>query len=142
MSLKKIKLPRETVELPDGDSFEVRGLSLDDIAFLIHRHGKGMTDLFGQFTAQESELTPDSVAKFALPLIEAAPGIAAEAIACAAGDPSDVEIARSLPFPVQIDALEKTLKLTFEAGGGPKKLFETIVRLAQGTTGLLESLKA
>ena len=139
MSLKSLRLPEAKVELPDGD-FVVRGLSLNDVSILVQRHGKRLNELYQQFTEQ-GDLTTETVAAFALPLLKSAPEIAAELIACAAGDPDDAEIAGRLPFPVQIDALEKIAILTFEAGGGPKKLLETVVRLAQGTTSLLESLK-
>lgn len=140
MGLKQIKFPEAKVELPGDDSFVVRGLSLNDIAILVQRHGKRLSELFTQFS-QQNELTTDAVAAFALPLIQTAPEIVAELIACASGDPDDAELAAQLPFPVQIDALEKLARLTFEAGGGPKKLVETVIRLAQGTTSLLESLK-
>lgn len=139
MSLKSLRLPEAKVELPDGD-FVVRGLSLNDVSILVQRHGKRLNELFQRF-AEQGDLTTETVAAFALPLLQSAPEIAAELIACAAGDPDDAEIAGRLPFPVQIDALEKIAILTFEAGGGPKKLLETVVRLAQGTTSLLESLK-
>jgi len=139
MSLKSLRLPEAKVELPDG-GFVVRGLSLNDVSILVQRHGKRLNELYQQFTEQ-GDLTTETVAAFALPLLQSAPEIAAELIACAAGDPDDAEIAGRLPFPVQIDALEKIAILTFEAGGGPKKLLETVVRLAQGTTSLLESLK-
>jgi hypothetical protein len=142
MGLKHIKLPEAQIELPGGDKFSVRGLSLDDIAFLMSRHGDELRTLFDSFAAQ-GEVTTDAIAAFAIPVIRTAPVIAAELIACGAGEVDDesIQIARSLPFPVQVDALEKVARLTFEAGGGPKKLLETVIRLAQGTTGLLQSLQ-
>ena len=127
---------------PAGGEFAVRGLSLDDISFLVQRHGAKLQDLFSQFVANAGELTTESAVGFAVPLMKEAPGIAAELIACASGDPEDAEIAAQLPFPVQLDALEKLATLTFESGGGPKKLVETVIRAAQGTTGLLQSLQA
>lgn len=140
MGLKDLKLPEATIEFPGGD-FAVRGLSLNDISWLVQRHGGKLNSLFLQFQL-EGELTADSVAAFALPLLQAAPEIAAELIACASGDPGTAEIAAGLPFPVQIEALEKLAELTFSVGGGPKKLVETVLRLAQGATGLLSELKA
>lgn len=143
MGLKHIKLPEATVEFPGGN-FAVRGLSLDDISFLLRRHGQRLQALFAELMGKPvgAELTVDSVASFAMPLIEAAPELAAEIVACAADghSPEEIAIARSLPLPTQIDALEKTLNLTFEAAGGPKKLLETVIRLAQGTTGLLQEI--
>ena len=138
MSLKKLRLPQAVVELPNGDSFSVRGLSLNDIAILVSRHKAKLEALFNSF---DGDLSAESLSGHLSAALNTAPEVVAELIACASGDPDDVEIAASLPMPVQVDALEKTVKLTFDAGGGPKKFVETVVRLAQGTTSLLESLK-
>lgn len=140
MGLKELKFPEATIEIPGG-SFAVRGLSLDDVAFLVRRHGDALGRLFREFTASEAELTSAGVAGFLVPLIDSMPGLVSELIACGAGEPDEAAQVRRMPFPVQIDALEKTIDLTFDAAGGPKKLAETVVRLAQGTTGLLESLQ-
>ena len=98
MSLKSLRLPEAKVELPDGD-FVVRGLSLNDVSILVQRHGKRLNELYQRF-AEQGDLTTETVAAFALPLLQSAPEIAAELIACAAGDPDDAEIAGRLPFPV------------------------------------------
>lgn len=142
MGLKHIKLPEAIVEFPNGGDFAVRGLSLDDISYLVQRHGQQMESLFSDFANTTGEITVEAVAAFALPLLKAAPEIAAGLIACGAGDKDDVGIAATLPFPVQLDALQKLAGLTFDVSGGPKKLLETVVSMAQGTTGLLASLKA
>ena len=140
MGLKHIKLPEAQVKFPGGD-IAVRGLSLDDLSFIVKRHGAQLNALFQSFTAA-GELTVEGVADFALPLLNAAPELAAELIACASGDSDDAAIAATLPFPVQLEALEKLAELTFNVSGGPKKLVETVLRMAKGTTGLLDSLKA
>lgn len=141
MGLKHITFPEATIEFPGGN-FAVRGLSLDDIAFLVQRHGAKLQEMFTSFTKGSGELSTEAVASFALPLVQAAPEIAAELIACASGAPEDADIAARLPLPVQLDALEKLVDLTFAAEGGPKKLMETVIRMAEGTTGLLESLNS
>lgn len=141
MRLRDLKLPEAKIELPDG-GFVVRGLCLNDIMYLVQRHGAGLQSAFATMMATEGDLTTDSVAAFAGPLLQTAPDIAAEVIACASGDPEAADVAARLPFPTQIEALEKIAKLTFDAAGGPKKLVETVIRLAQGMTGLLQDLKA
>lgn len=147
MGLKHLKLEEAVVEVPGGE-FAVRGLNLNDIAFLVQRHGATLQSIFTQFLQQpaDGELTTDRVAAFALPLITAAPRIAAEVVACASVKPweevteDDLKGAYSLPMPSQLEALEHIARLTFAAEGGPKKLLETVIRLAQGTSGLLASL--
>lgn len=141
MGLKHIKLPEACIEFPGGD-FAVRGLCLDDISYLVQRHGESLQVLFSDFVANSGEITVEGVAQFALPLLKSAPDIAAELIACASGDKDDAAIAAGLPFPTQLEALQKLAELTFNVSGGPKKLLETVVSMAQGTTGLLASLKA
>lgn len=139
MGLKHIKLPSADVEF-SGGKFTVRGLSLDDIAYLVGRYKDTFAQLFDQFQAQGDMDSTNSVLAFVGPMIQTAPKLAAEIIACGAGDASDWEVARSLPFPVQVEALEHVINLTFTAEGGPKKVLEAVVRLAQGTTALLETL--
>ena len=75
--------------------------------------------------------------------LAAAPEIVAELIALASGDGDEesVAIAARLPVPTQLDAIEKIAKLTFITEGGLPKLLETIVRLAQGTTGAMTELQ-
>jgi len=141
MSLKDIKLPEAVIEFPGGD-FAVRGLGFDDVSFLVQKHGQKLEPIFKDFTQTSGDLTVESIAAFALPLLKAVPEIVAEMIACASGDKDDVGIARSLPFPTQLEALQRIVELTFSVSGGPKKLVETVISMAQGTTGLLESLKA
>lgn len=141
MGLRGIKLPEARIQVLDGE-FAVRGLSLDDITFLVQRHGAGLQAAFAQMMASDGELSTDTVAAFALPFLQSAPEIAAEVIACASGDKDAADVAAALPFPVQIEALEQIARLTFEASGGPKKLVELVIRLAQAMTGLLQDLKA
>lgn len=141
MSLKDIKLPEEVIEFPGGN-FAVRGLGFDDVSFLVQKHGQKLEPIFTDFTQSSGDLTVESIAAFALPLLKAVPEIVAEMIACASGDKDDVAIARALPFPTQLEALQRIFELTFSVSGGPKKLVETVISMAQGTTGLLESLKA
>lgn len=150
MSLKSLKLPTETVTLPGGESFAVRGLSLVDITAIVKDNAEAVSALF---LAYQTKMTtadgaPDQQAAtmgFGQGLMEAAPGIAALVIAHAAGGSKvtgeEVEIAANLPFPVQVEALEKIGKLTFDAEGGPIKVVETVLRVFRGVTGLLGDLR-
>ncbi len=141
MGLKHLKLASALVEVSDGEQFTVRGLSLDDISFLVTRHSAKLAALYAQFKLRD-DIGEDNMMGLALDLLKQAPELAADMIACASGDHEDSELAAQLPFPVQLDALEKLVTLTFTVAGGPKKVLEIVIRLAQGTTGLLESLKA
>lgn len=141
MGLKHITFPEATIEFPGGN-FAVRGLSLDAIMHLFQRHGEKLQEVFTELTKGSGEVTTETVAALALPLLRLAPDIAADLIACGSGAPEDADIAAKLPLPVQLEALEQIVTLTFAAEGGPKKLLETVIRMAEGTTGLLSSLGA
>lgn len=147
MGLKNFKLPTADIALPGGEgkSFSVRGLSLDDIAYLIRNHKAKLGELFDEFQTLEGGDgvnldAPESLVRMMLPLMEAVPRLMADIIACASGDAGNWKIATQLPFPLQVEAIEKTLLMTFSAEGGLKKVLETVIRLAQGTTALVKDL--
>jgi hypothetical protein len=147
MGLKALKIPEAVIEFPGGN-FTVRGLNLDDVAFLVNRHGEQLQQLFASMSSEmagsDGGLDGEMVQSMALPLLRRAPRIMAEAIACAAGDVDEetIGLAQTLPFPVQLEAIQAIARLTFDTAGGPKKLVETVIQMAQGTTGLLQSLQA
>lgn len=141
MGLKDLQLPQEEVPFKGG-SFFVRGLNIVDISFLIRNHGEAMTGAFNKITESGTEIGVDNVMELALPIIESFPSLVAQVIACAADEPNEVGMVSRLPFPSQVDAVEKIMALTFDASGGPKKFVETVLRLLEGTNGLLKSLKA
>lgn len=147
MSLKNIRLPEAKVQVgieEDGSPvfFTVRGLSFNDIEALVRAHGSHLADFYNLLTGHKGDITVDSVFHLAMPVLESVPELVADMIACASGDPADAPVAATLPFPAQLDAVEKLLKLTFDASGGPKKVLETVLRLAQGANGLVSSVRA
>ena len=144
MGLKHLKLPTETVETPGGD-FAVRGISFSDVSALIQSDGPELSALFDHYSGSLNgdDLSTTEVMALSGSLNEIAPDIAAKIIVTAAdGDEDDLATIRKLPFPVQVDALEKIVKLTFDSTGGPKKLVETAIRVFRGTTSLMGELQA
>lgn len=149
MGLKHITFAESVVEFPGGD-ITVRGLNLADILTIIQNHRAPLDALFKAIGEKAklpkgtpgSEFELDELGIQLMPLISQAPDAAAQIIACAADEPGPdgLRIAKRLPLPVQVDALEKILALTFQTIGGPKKLLETVIRLAQGANGLLSDL--
>jgi hypothetical protein len=139
MSLKDLKLPHEEVKVPGGDKFAVRGLSLADIMSIVRKHRATVSALFDRYA---SVIEGQGVSEVGRELLEAAPDVAADVIAHASGDPDAADVAARLPFPVQLDAIEKIGRLTFEAEGGPKKVLETVIRVLQGTTNFMADLRS
>lgn len=143
MGLKHLIFEQAVVQFKGGE-FPVQGLSIEHVTFIIKHHSHKLNDLFNRVLAKaqdpEGEFSAEEVGSMILPFLDEAPEVGALIIACGAGDPSDVTLARKLPLPVQLDALEQILRLTFDAAGGPKKFLETVIRLSQGTRGLLAQL--
>lgn len=139
MGLSHLKLASETVVTPGGESFSVRGLSFVDISAVVRPYGPQLGSLFDGF--KDGTFSLDDPTALLSNLINRAPEAAALVIAVAA-DEEDVALAARLPFPVQLEALEKIAGLTFASEGGAKKVLETIIRVATGTTSALASLKA
>lgn len=142
MKLSDLRLPEETVQLPGGESFAVRGVSLQDTIALVRHHGPALSNLFNQITSGK-DVRIDAMLSVATTLLEQAPEMVAELIALASGEstPEAVAGAARLPLPVQLDALEKIGKLTFFAEGGLGKFAETVIRVMQGTSGAINELQ-
>lgn len=130
MALADYTPVRAPVEFKGG-SFDVRGLSLEDVSVLMRSHlpdVEAIIDLMAKGNAG-GEFDVTSVMEHAITIVKEAPGLAANLIALAADDPDNVDKARSMPLPLQVRAIEKICEVTFEEAGGPKKFFESLVRL-------------
>lgn len=141
MGLASFTLPTETITLPRDQTMVVRGLSFEDITILVKAYGGDLTALFSQMASGQGELALTDTTALVAKFFNMAPLAAAHAIALAADAPEYVEAARRLPLPVQLDAIEKIAALTFEVEGGPKKVLETVIRIAQGTTEVIQGLQ-
>jgi len=100
MSLRDIVDIAVTIKVNDKQSFDVRGLSTQDLAILSVDYDKNLTDLFSG-NVEFSKMIKD------------APLFAAKIIAIAADDPEGLERASKLVFGVQAKALKEIYDLTF-----------------------------
>jgi hypothetical protein len=126
MGLKDLRIPTETVEVPGGGEFAVRGLSFVDLRLLVSKHASELAEFFDLVANGSGELAITNAAAVAGQFINDAPAIAAEVIALASGEKDVFEIALALPFPVQVDALTKIGKLTFASEDSAKKFLQTV----------------
>lgn len=149
MSLATITLqfPKETVTFKAG-SFEVGGLSLSDLMVLVSVHRDRLNELFSEFVTKGENglsLSEEAGLPFAMALLQMSPAIAAHIIAQAEvrdeGEEPQFDTAARLPVDVQIDALDKIIRLTFQTEGGPKKVLETLVKAFAGTFKFAAGLK-
>ncbi len=136
MSLKKVVLPKELIDIPGSDSsFAVRGISMMDISVLLNQHKSLLESLYQRFTADGATVGTQDASAILRDIAATAPALVASIVCLAAGGGDDEEellIAASLPLPVQIEALEKILKLTFQREGGVGKFLETVTRAVAG----------
>lgn len=139
-SLADLKLPTETVSVPgqEGQSFTVRGLSIEDVSSIFRRHAELLEGVWGK-TVSEAGETPN-IAGAAKEIVATAPMAAAEIIATATGEPELFDIARQLPVTAQIDALRKIAVLTFQSEEELGKLLETVVLGSESFARIVKSL--
>lgn len=135
MALADYQPPTRTVG-KGKNAFDVRGLSLSDIQVLATAYYADLENLVVMYgNVSNDVLAMSNTQAFLIEIARTAPALAADIIVLAS-DAEDRQrahdIARRLPFPLQIDALEKVTKLTFEDVGGPKNFFATLQSLAGG----------
>lgn len=126
MGLKDLVIPSATVAVPGGE-VTVRGLGLDSVVFLLRTHAEPLQEVYLKATAGDIDGL-DTHAVAAAMLDESAT-LAACIIACAAGEPEEIDKAMGLPAPSQLELLEAIGRLTFAMEGGAKKFLETVERM-------------
>lgn len=130
MSLAAYTPRTEKVKAGDTE-FEVRGLSSTDIGVLIERNIDDLVSLFDMFQSQKSDINESEIISAIVKL----PRMTVAAIVLASTEDADMEVlanaARQLPLPVQIDALMKIGKLTFEDAGGLGKFIGNLKGLVE-----------
>lgn len=134
MALSDYQPERAAVSFKGG-SFEVRGLTFDDLSLLLRAHYNDLEDLVKLYDDSSAEfLTGRGLDRFVLKLATDAPGLVASVIVLATdtrGDDAEAK-ARGLPFPLVVDALGKVGKLTFEEAGGLANFMRTAHALLGG----------
>ena len=127
MLLKDFVIPRSKITLPgkavDGEKpfFEVRGITLDDMTFLVNQHLGPITRALKLYQeSREDILASGNLQGFVLTLARDFPDLAAEVISAASDslDDSTRKIAKQLPISVQVRALIEIVRLSLEDAGG------------------------
>ncbi len=146
MSLHHIKIRRETVEMDDGQKFEVRGITANDLMSLVGTQGAVLAMIYAR--AVESRqggrpLTDDDVKGLLMKLAKDFPDMVASVVAYASdsADEEGMAIARSLTFATQIAALEAIFRLTFASEAAVKKLVESLSNMAVAISGALTEVE-
>lgn len=140
-----LKYTQKTEKVMDGDTEvgTVHGLSFNSILGLININREAVDSIFTKFQGKDGvEIADEEVAKIAMDLIETAPVLVAQIIADATdayadyveeyGAPSPMEVIMGMPVGLQLAFLEKIGPLTFNAGGGAKKMLALAMKAVQG----------
>lgn len=141
MQLKDYEIPRTKVPLPGkkGQHFEVRGLCADDLTFLISLHHGPITKALKVYQESKADvLAKKNLTGFILTVAQDFPDLVAEVISAATDSLDDATraVARKLPLPTQITALNEILKLSMEEVDGLKNLLaELRARVESAATG-------
>ena len=110
-----------------GTSVSLRGLGLDDVAILMNLYLRDIDALFRLYDNEVDEASRvAAMAQFAIVLCREAPALVGHMIALSCDEPDQVERARKLSLPAQVEILKALFTLTFEEAGGARKFFESL----------------
>lgn len=137
----KYKVKTEKVFDGDEEIGTVHGLSFNAIVGLIQLNRKAVEGLFNKFQGQDAEtISEEEVSAVGMDMIGQAPLLVAQVIALASDaydDESEEEDGvlneiMDMPVGIQLAFLEKIGPLTFNAGGGAKKMLALAIKAVQG----------
>ena len=99
MALKDLVVPKSVITLSEGQSFEVRGITLTDLSAMLDHDYDAVAALFlGDVKIEEA--------------LRQTPTLIHIMIAHCAGEPDEVEKVASLPIGIQVEALVKLWELS------------------------------
>lgn len=138
----KYRVKTEKVFDGDDEVATVHGLSFNSIVGLIDINRDAVEGLFAKFQGRDPGTIDESeVGAVGMEMIEKAPLLVAQIIADASDaydgyneetDENPMEVILSMPVGLQIAFLEKIGALTFNAGGGAKKMLALALKAVQG----------
>lgn len=137
--------PRKEKVVIDNDAdFFVRGIAFRDVTELLRKHGPVAVAIYAQVKAASNLGQDSTLAQLVMKALEDFPEAVAEVIALAADDTSQaaLENAGRLPLPIQMEALEKIIGLTFAGEAEVKKLVEIVTRMLEGVSRTAQVLSA
>ena len=128
----------ETINLPGGESFNVRAISLSDVSILVDVHEFSITLIADKIRSRQEmfsgdeEMVHTATVDIITELVREAPVLVGNLIAICADERNAMEQAAKLPITVQIEAMTKIAGLTFTDLASIKKLSADVMRLVRG----------
>jgi len=144
MALSTIMQQRDQIDVPNDEggttALPLYGIRGTDIAFLAQEFGPTFSSIY--VAAITGKINLDNVEGAIYQVLEEAPMLAAAVIAHGAREPEAIEAALDLPVGVQLEALEKIMRLTFAGESSPKKAWEIVRGVVTAIQGSLQSRPA
>ena len=125
IDLKQHEILRAAVPLGRGKQFMVRGITAEDLTFLVTMHHAPITKAVKLWQdSREDIFTSKNLTGFILTLVKDFPDLVSEVISAAADSLDDETraVARKLPVTTQILAINEIVRLTMEEADGIKNL--------------------
>jgi len=135
MGLRDITIHRTTVMYREQE-ISVRGISTSDLMVAAQDYGPEIAMIFGKLQSGEVE---GDTKKIIMDFVRELPEVVGAAIALASDDYTreTVKIASSLPFNVQVEAVEAIFHETFYSEAEVKKLIESLTRMIAAVSGAM-----
>ena len=132
------------VEVGDGQTITVRGLSITDIGAILHEHATTLDALYQEHIVGAGGETPemDTLVKA---LMTEAPTAVAAIIAHANDEPDSVDIVLTMPGMDQIKLLLEVAALTFKSEEEVGNVIATLIRamrVATSTANMISGSQA
>ena len=132
MPLADYVIERREVNFKGKTLVSVRALNFEDISVLVRGHLVELTQLVDSVsTGGEIVMDAIDVQAIIFQLVTKAPLTAAKMIAIGADEPGEVDKAKLLSAPLQIQIISDIVELTFEDVGGPLAFRGMVYRIIQ-----------
>lgn len=123
-------LPRKETILFPGGSFEVRAVTIQDIAALVDIHQDAIDEIYIRIQSRaDEEFTPEIAQWLMMNTIQQSPILAAHLIALAADEPREMMNVMKMPLTIQVEALQRIGELTFTDIASAKKFGGDVMNL-------------
>ena len=143
-----LKYKMKTKDVMDGDEVvgTVHGLSFNAIVGLVNLNRPAVEALFNQFQGRDpATINEGEINAIGMEMLESAPVLVAQIIAAATdayedfdpkeeGATSPLDTIMDMPLGLQLAFLQEIMPLTFNAGGGVKKMLALALKASQGAS--------
>lgn len=114
-----------------GGEFEVRAITLPDVAVIVESHREAIDRIVGQMRVRDLN-DSEAITETLMEVVAESPILAANIIAICSDEPDQMGAAMNLPLPVTVEALQAIGDLTFTDLAAVKKFGANVTRLIRG----------